>query len=268
MYLRRRRPIMGYENIILEVEGGIATIKINRPKALNALNTATLDELLDVQREINNNEHIRVVVLTGQGKAFVSGGDIGEMHQLNAVTGIDFTNKGHLALSNLENMKKPVIAAVNGYALGGGLEIALACDIVYASERAVLGLPEVTLGIVPGFGGTQRLTRLIGPARAKELILTGGRISALEAYNLGIVNKVVDADRLMGEVYALASKIAAAAPLGVELAKDCVNMSTNVDIESGLKHEARAFATLCGTEDKNEAMTAFFEKRPAVFRGR
>ena len=217
---------------------------------------------------IDTNEQIRVAVLTGQGKVFVSGGDIRQMHTLDAVSGIEFSNKGHVALSGLENMKKPVIAAVNGYALGGGLEIALACDIIYASEKAVLGLPEVTLGVVPGFGGTQRLARLIGPARAKELILTGARISAREAYDLGIVNKVVPDDQLMAEAYALAAKIAAAAPLGVELAKDCINVGTNVDIESGLKHEAHAFAILCGTEDKNEGMGAFLEKRPALFRGR
>ena len=259
---------MTYENLTVEVGGNIATIKISRPKALNALDMATLEELLYVEKQLNDNNLIRVVIITGEGKAFVSGGDIGEMHRLNAVTGIDFTNKGHLVLSNLENMKKPVIAAVNGYALGGGLELALACDIIYASEKAVLGLPEVTLGIVPGFGGTQRLARLIGPARAKELIFTGGRISAREAYDLGMVNRVVPDDQLMTETHGLASRIAAAAPLGVEFAKDCINVGANVDIESGLKHEARAFAALCGTEDKNEAMSAFFEKRPARFLGR
>jgi enoyl-CoA hydratase len=259
---------MVYENLMLEVKDSVATIKITRPKALNALDTATLDELLEVEKEVDDNDTIRVVIVTGEGKAFVSGGDIREMLALDAVSGVDFSNKGHVALSSLENMKKPVIAAVNGYALGGGLEIALACDIIYASEKAVLGLPEVTLGVVPGFGGTQRLARLIGPARAKELILTGARISAREAYDLGIVNKVVPDDELMNEVYALASKIARVAPLAVQLAKDCINVSTNVDIESGLRHEAHAFAILCGTEDKNEGMGAFLEKRPAVFRGR
>ena len=259
---------MTYKNIILERKDNVATIRINRPKALNAIDTATLDELLEVEKELNDDKQIRVVVLTGEGKAFVSGGDIGEMHKLDTVTGIGFTDKGHLTLSNLENMKKPVIAAVNGYALGGGLEIALACDIIYASEKAILGLPEVTLGIVPGFGGTQRLTRLIGPARAKELIFTGGRINAREAFNLGIVNKVVPDDQLMTEVYGLALKIASASPLGIEFAKTCINMSTNVDIESGFRHEALAFAALCGTGDKNEAMAAFFEKRPAIFRGK
>jgi enoyl-CoA hydratase len=261
---------MAYENVILELQGNIATVKINRPKALNALNLATLDELLEVEKKITGNDLIRVVVVTGEGiKAFVSGGDIREMKELNSVdASLSFSNKGHLVLSNLEKMKKPVIAAVNGYALGGGLELALACDVIYASEKARLGFPEVTLGIVPGFGGTQRTARLVGLARAKELILSGKVITAQEAYEMGLVNQVFPEDQLMAKVWELAEKMAATGPVAVALAKDCVNRSLNLDIDSGLEFEAKAFALCCSTDDKNEAMTAFLEKRTARFRGR
>jgi enoyl-CoA hydratase len=260
---------MTYMNLIYEIDGAIATIMINRPQALNALNTATLDDLLEVENELITNDAIEVVILTGHGtKAFVAGGDIGEMRELNPVDGLSFSEKGHRVLSNLEDMKKPVIAAVNGYALGGGLELALACDIIYASETARLGLPEVTLGIVPGFGGTQRLTRLIGLTRAKELIFTGKVITAQEAYALGLVNKVLPDNQLMAEVRQLAMKIASAGPIAVGLAKDCINRSPTFAIDAGLEREAGAFAFCCGTEDQKEAMTAFLEKRRAVFRGR
>jgi enoyl-CoA hydratase len=172
-----------------------------------------------------------------------------------------------LVLSNFENMRKPVIAAVNGYALGGGLELALACDIIYASDTARLGFPEVTLGIVPGFGGTQRTARQVGLARAKELIFTGKIITALEAYEMGLINKVVPGDELMTNVLQLAEQIAAAGPVAVALAKDCVSGSESFDINSGLEYEAKAFALCCGTDDKNEAMTAFLERRTARFCG-
>jgi enoyl-CoA hydratase len=260
---------MVYENISLEIKDGIATIKINRPKALNALNTATLDDLLDAEKELAANDLVRVIIVTGEGtKAFVSGGDIREMKDLSPMHALDFSHKGHLATSNLEKMRKPVIAAVNGYALGGGLELALSCDVIYASEKARLGFPEVTLGIVPGFGGTQRPAKLVGLARAKELVLSGKVISAREAYEMGLINKVVPDDQLMAEVWELAKMMAAAGPIAVAFAKDCVNRSLTLDIDSGLEYETQAFALCCGTEDKNEAMAAFLEKRKTVFRGR
>jgi enoyl-CoA hydratase len=164
-------------------------------------------------------------------------------------------------------MGKPVIAAVNGYALGGGLELALACDIIYASEKARIGLPEVTLGIIPGFGGTQRLARRIGTGKAKELIFTGKTVTGLEAYELGIVDKVVADDRLMMEVRELAGRLLSVGPIGLRLAKSCVNESLNLDVDSGMKYEAQAFALCCGTGDHKEGMGAFLDKRPAVFQG-
>lgn len=259
---------MPYENLILEIEESIAFIKINRPKALNALNSATLDEIAAAAREVECNDAVRVVVVTGEGKAFVAGADIQEMQPMNPVEAMSFSQKGHLALSALENMKKPVIAAVNGYALGGGLEVALACDIIYASEKARLGFPEVTLGILPGFGGTQRTARLVGPARAKELIFTGKVITATEALEMGLVNKVVADGELMASVRELAGKILATAPVGVQMAKASVNRSSDVDIDSGLDFEAKAFGLCFGTVDQKEGMAAFLEKRTPTYRGK
>jgi len=259
---------MPYDNIILEVQGGTGIIKINRPKALNALNAATCDDLLAAAGELAGNPDIKVIVVTGQGdKAFVAGADIQEMLPMNPMQGMAFSQKGHMAMYFLERMNKPVIAAVNGYALGGGFELALACDIIYASEKARVGFPEVTLGILPGFGGTQRTARLAGIARAKELIFSGKVISAREAYEIGLVNKVVPDGQLMEAVEGLAAAIISAGPVGVGLAKACINRSVSLDIDSGLDFEAEAFGLCFGTEDQKEGMAAFLEKRKPTYRG-
>jgi enoyl-CoA hydratase len=260
---------MPYENIILEVRGSVGVIKINRPKALNALNSATLDDLLAAVNELDAHGEVRVVIVTGEGnKAFVAGADIAEMRPMNPVQGLAFSQKGHVAISALEKLNKPVIAAVNGYALGGGFEVALACDIIYASEKARLGFPEVTLGILPGFGGTQRTAKLVGLAKAKELILTGKVITAQEAYEMGLLNKVLPDDQLMAAVEDLAAKMLAAGPIGIRLAKGCINKSLSLEIDSGLDFEAEAFGLCFGTEDQKEGMSAFLEKRTPTYSGR
>jgi len=259
---------MPYENIILELEGPIAVMKFNRLKALNALNSATLDELKDAATTVAQAKEIRVVIVTGAGdKAFVAGADIQEMKDMTPVQATAFSHKGHAALGALENMRKPVIAAVNGYALGGGFEVALACDIIYASEKARLGFPEVTLGIFPGFGGTQRTARLIGAAKAKELVLTGKVITAREGFEMGLLNKVTAPDDLMPAVRELAAKMLAAGPIGIGLAKYLVNKSLSLNIESGLELEANTFGLSFGTQDQKEGMTAFLEKRTPTFQG-
>jgi enoyl-CoA hydratase len=260
---------MPYENIILEIKGSIGVVKFNRPKALNALNSATLDDLLAATCELNENDTIKVVIVTGEGsKAFVAGADIAEMRPMNPMQGLTFSQKGHVAISTLEKLNKPVIAAVNGYALGGGFEVALACDIIYASEKARLGFPEVTLGILPGFGGTQRTGRLVGLAKAKELIFTGKTITASEAFDLGLVNKVLPDDQLMPAVEELAARMLAAGPVGIRLAKAAINKSLSIDIESGLDFEAEAFGLCFGTEDQKEGMNAFLEKRTPTYSGK
>jgi enoyl-CoA hydratase len=260
---------MPYENVILEYQDKVAIVKFNRPKALNALNSATLDDLKAAIDEIAANNGIRVVIVTGEGtKAFIAGADIAEMQPMNPMEALTFSQRGHVAISALEKLGKPVIAAVNGYALGGGFEVALACDIIYASEKAKVGFPEVTLGILPGFGGTQRTAKLIGLAKAKELVFTGKTISAQEAFDLGIINKVVPDGELMAHVQELAAKICAAGPVGIRLAKECINKSINLDIDTGLDYEAEAFGLCFGTSDQKEGMTAFLEKRAPTYSGK
>ncbi|MCX7857552.1 MAG: enoyl-CoA hydratase-related protein [Deltaproteobacteria bacterium] len=259
---------MIYKNITIEVKEGVAIVKVNRPKALNALNSETLEELKRVPEELENRKDVKVVVITGEGdKAFVAGADILEMKDMDPVQGMAFSSKGHEALSKIENMGKVVIAAVNGYALGGGFELALACDIIYASDKARFGFPEVTLGIHPGFGGTQRVSKLVGLAKAKELIFTGKMITAEEAFNLGLINKVVPHDELMEEVFALAETIKGCGQIAIKLAKECVGKSLSLSIEEGLKLEAANFGLCFGTKDQKEGMTAFVEKRKPVFKG-
>ncbi|OPX98090.1 MAG: putative enoyl-CoA hydratase echA8 [Syntrophorhabdus sp. PtaU1.Bin002] len=259
---------MEYKNLLVEINNGIAVLKINRPKALNALNSETLNEIKDAGSALQKNKDVWVVVVTGEGdKAFIAGADIVEMKDLTAVEGMLFSQRGHDAFATLENMSKPVIAAVNGFALGGGFEVALACDIIYASDKAKVGFPEATLGIFPGFGGTQRAAKLVGLAKAKELIFTGKMINAAEAYEMGLLNKVVPHEELMKEVMALAEKIKSNGPIGIGLAKECINKSLSLEMDSALMLEAKDFGLCFGTKDQKEGMTAFVEKRKATFKG-
>jgi enoyl-CoA hydratase len=259
---------MEFNNLILESKDGIAVLKINRPRALNSLNSATLSELKAAGTILSKDKDVRVVIVTGEGdRAFVAGADIVEMKDMTALEGMAFSERGHEAFAIFENMSKPVIAAVNGFALGGGFEIALMCDIIYASDKAKIGFPETTLGIFPGFGGTQRTAKLIGLAKAKELIFTGKMITAQEAYEIGLVNKVVPHADLMKEVMALAEAIRANGPVSIGLAKTLVNKSLSLDIDSALMIEAKDFGLCFATSDQKEGMTAFVEKRKPLFKG-
>jgi enoyl-CoA hydratase len=259
---------MAYKNIVFEVEKGIAKITFNRPKALNALNQELLEEFAQALEEVEKNEDISVLVLTGEGdKAFVAGADITEINKLNALEAKFFCKKGHDAMNKLQELPIPVIAAVNGFALGGGSEMALACDFIYAADSAKFGLPEITLGIIPGFGGTQRLPRVVGKNIAKEMIFTGKMISGEEAKNLGMVNEVVSAESLMETVMKVASSIAAKGKVSLRAAKQAVNTGMDVDIATGCKVEIDAFALCIDSEDSKEGTSAFIEKRKPEFKG-
>ena len=259
---------MEYKNLLLEIKDGIAVLKINRPKALNALNSETLNELKQAGDALTANKDVWVIVITGEGdKAFIAGADILEMKDMSAIEGMAFSQRGHETFATFENMNKPVIAAVNGFALGGGFEVALMCDIIYASAKAKVGFPETTLGIFPGFGGTQRAAKLCGLAKAKELIFTGKIIGAAEAYEIGLINKVVPHEELWKEVMALAEKIRSNGPVSMGLAKECINKSLFLDMDSALMLEAKDFGLCFGTKDQKEGMTAFVEKRKATFKG-
>src|SRR5690242_7499256 len=260
---------MTFSNILFEKKGPIAYVTINRPKQLNALNMATMDELRAAFHEIKNDAGARVVILTGAGeKAFVAGADIGELAQNDAVKGKEYTHRGQNVLSLIENLGKPVIACINGFALGGGCEIAMACTIRLASENAKLGQPEVKLGIIPGYGGTQRLPRLVGKGIAMQLVLTGEMITAQEAHRIGLVNEVTAPADLIPRAEAIAQKIVANAPLAVQYSMEAVNKGMEMALAEGLYLEATLFALACATEDKKEGTTAFLEKRPAQFKGR
>ena len=260
---------MAYENIIYQVEEGIATITFNRPKALNALNAALLGELSDALDKIAADEDIRVLILTGSGeKAFVAGADITELATFNSLSAKNFTTFGQAVIDKLQKLPIIVIAAVNGFALGGGTEIAIACDFIYASENAKFGQPEINLGLIPGFGGTQRLPRLIGTNRAKELIFTGKMISAAEGQQVGLVNKVVALEVLLEEVMQVAKEIVAKGKVSLRAAKQAVNNGINVDLASGLKIEIDAFALVYASADAREGTSAFLEKRKPEFTGK
>lgn len=260
---------MEYKNILFSKEGKLAIIEINRPKALNALNSETLVELEDVIEEVEKDDEIYAVILKGAGeKAFVAGADISEMKDKSVMEGRKFSILGNKIFRKLENLEKPVVAAVNGFALGGGCELAMACDIRIASSKAKFGQPEVGLGITPGFGGTQRLARLVGLGMAKELIYTGKIINAEEAYRIGLVNKVVEPENLIDEVKTLANTIAAQAPIAVKLVKTAMNRGMQCDIDTALMYECEAFGECFSTEDQKEGMTAFIEKREKFFKNR
>jgi enoyl-CoA hydratase/3-hydroxyacyl-CoA dehydrogenase len=254
--------------IRLERRGPVAIATFDRPEALNALNRDVLRDLIHVVDEVEHDPAVHVLVLTGEGRAFISGADIGIMSQVSALESREYTKLGQMAARKLERLEKPVIAAINGFAFGGGLELALACDILLASDKAQFGLPEVTLGIHPGFGGTQRLPRLIGRHKAKELIYTGERFSADRAEALGIVNRVVPHERLLDEALSLATRIAANAPVAVRLSKAAVNRGLETDLDTGLGIEVESVTITFATDDRVEGMKAFLEKRKAEFKGR
>lgn len=255
-----------YEHLILEENGHIATVTINNPRSLNALNTATLEELSQCIGTIEQNRNIRVVIVTGAGaKSFVAGADISEMVDATPEEGRSMAALADQVFLHLERMPAVTIAAVNGYALGGGCELAMACDIRIASENAIFGQPECSLGILPGFGGTQRLARLIGKGRAKELIFTCNRIDAQEAYRIGLVNKITAADELIPACMAMANKILSNSSYAVSLAKECIETGMDTDLGSGLKLEAVNFGLSFAAKDKAEGMRAFLEKRKADF---
>jgi enoyl-CoA hydratase len=259
---------MAYNTILFEINDNIATITINRPKSLNALNTEVLNEIFQAVESVAANEEIRVLILTGNGeKAFVAGADITELAELNALGAKFFASNGHKTMSSLQNLTIPVIAAVNGFALGGGLELALSCDFIYASENAKFGLPEITLGLIPGFGGTQRLSRIIGKNLAKEMIFTGKMISAEEAVRIGFVNLVVSADALMESVIKTAKGIALKGKASLNMAKQTINQGLDVDLATGCRMEIDAFALCVASEDAQEGTRAFLEKRKPVFKG-
>jgi enoyl-CoA hydratase len=260
---------MNFENILLEKKNTIAYVTVNRPKVLNALNMATMEELRAAFHDIKNDASVRVVILTGSGeKAFIAGADIGELAKHDAISAKEYTHRGQSVLNLVENLGKPVIACINGFALGGGCEIAMACTMRLASENAKLGQPEVKLGIIPGYGGTQRLPRLVGKGIAMQLLLTGEMISAQEAHRIGLVNEVVIAAELIPRAEAIAQKIIANGPLAVQYTMEAVNKGMEMPLAEGLYLEATLFGVACATEDKREGTTAFLEKKPAQFKGK
>jgi enoyl-CoA hydratase len=260
---------MAYENVRYEADGTIVTLTIDREKALNALNAHTLNELTWALREVESDARVRAVVLTGAGeKAFVAGADIAEMSTLSAAEARTFAELGHALGDLIGNMSKPVIAAVGGYALGGGCELAMACDFIYASEKAKFGQPEVNLGVMAGFGGTQRLARLIGLGRAMELLLSGDTLSAGEALRVGLVNAVFPPEKLLEKACAKAHQIAEKAPLAIAYTKRSVRRAAELSLAAGCELERDLFALLFSTQDQKEGMRAFLDKRPAQFTGK
>jgi len=260
---------MTFENLLLEKKNLIAHVTVNRPKVLNALNMATMEELRAAFTDIKNDVGIRVALLTGSGeKAFIAGADIGELAKQDAVAGKEYTHRGQSVLDLIENLGKPVIACINGFALGGGCEIAMACTMRLASENAKLGQPEVKLGIIPGLGGSQRLARLVGKGIAMQLVLAGEMITAQEAHRIGLVNEVTAPADLIPRAEAIAQKIIANAPLAVQFSMEAVNKGMEMNLAEGLYLEATLFGVACATEDKKEGTVAFLEKRPAQFKGR
>lgn len=259
---------MTWKNLKVEKTDGFALITISRPESLNALNGETLGELLSVFNDMEQDTGVQVVILTGSGqKAFVAGADISAMQPLSALEARQFARLGHLVMRAIENCSKPVIAAVNGFALGGGCELAMSCDIRLVSDNARFGQPEVNLGVIPGFGGTQRLARLIGKGRALELILTGNMIKADEALRIGLANQVVPQDQLLDVAREMAQTIISKGPYAVRLAKEAVRNGLEMDLDKANQYEAELFALCFASADQKEGMAAFVEKRPAIFSG-
>ena len=260
---------MAYENILFEKDGATGVLTVNRPKSLNALNPATVQEITTCLEEVRRDSAIRCLIITGAGdRAFVAGADISAMVTMTPLEGKNFATAGLNVGRTLEEFPIPVIAAVNGFALGGGTELALACDLIIAADTAKFGQPEINLGVIPGFGGTQRLARRIGLPLARELIYTGDMIDAETAARYGLANRVVPLADLMTEAKALAQKLAAKPPIAIRQAKAAINSGIDMDIANGSRFEAEAFAMTFATEDKKEGMSAFLEKRAAKFTGK
>jgi len=259
---------MSYENILFDVQAGVGILTFNRPKALNALNPKTLEEVAEVIANAGANRDIRVLLLTGAGeKAFVAGADITEFQKMNPLEALLFAERGQEIFFQLEQLPLPVIAAVNGFALGGGCELAMSCDFIYASENAKFGQPEINLGIIPGFGGTQRLSRLVGRAKAKELCMTGEMIDARQAQELGLVAKVFPSDQLLTESMKVASALATKGQVALRAIKQVVDRGYDVDLKSGCALEAQAFSVCFTSQDAREGVAAFLEKRKPNFQG-
>ncbi len=259
---------MEYNNILFEIRDRVGLLTFNRPKALNALNPQTLEELGDAVERSRSEEAIRVLVLTGAGdRAFVAGADISEFPKMNALQARLFCEQGHQVFFRIEQLAKPVIACVNGFALGGGCELAMSCDFIYASDKAKFGQPEINLGIIPGFGGTQRLSRLIGRAKAKELCMTAEVIDAQQAKELGLVAKVFPADRLIDETMKVAGALALKSAAALRSITKVIDCGSDIDLRSGCILEAEAFGLCFGTEDAREGVSAFLEKRRPEFKG-
>lgn len=260
---------MSYNNIILEKNEDLAIMYINRPKALNALNKDTLTEMRSAIQDVAEDQNIKVMIVTGAGdKAFVAGADIAYMQPLSAAEGRAFSDYGEKTMRMIELMEKPVIAAIKGFALGGGCELAMACDIRLAADNALFAQPEVGLGVIPGFGGTQRLPRLIGEGRAKELTFTADTVNAEEAYRIGLVNHIYPADELMGQAKKLAKKIASKGTLAVGFAKYAIGKGLQADLDTAMSIESDMFGMCSSTFDQKEGMGAFLEKRKPIFQGK
>lgn len=259
----------GFENLLVEVEGAVAVVTINRPKALNALNPQTLTELGRCAEDLVGGGGVRCLILTGAGeRAFVAGADIAAMEKMSPVEGRAMALHGQAVMRQLELLPIPVIAAVNGFALGGGMELAMACDLILASKTARFGQPEINLGIIPGFGGTQRLARRIGVGAARWLVYSGDMISADEAQRLGLVHRVLEPADLLPEARRLAEQLASKAPLALQQAKAAINAGIEADLDTGCRYEAESFAVTFATADRAEGMRAFLEKRVAAFQGK
>ena len=259
---------MAFDNLLLERDGAVATITINRPKVLNALNSATIDELRRAILELKADAAIRAAILTGAGeKSFVAGADINELAVQTPTSGREHALAGQHVFDLLENMGKPVIAAINGFALGGGCELAMACTLRIAADTARIGQPEITLGLIPGYAGTQRLPRLVGKGRAMEIILTGAPIPAAEAYRIGLVNRVVPAADLLAEARTLAAQLASSAPIAMRYIINAINKGCEMPFAEACQYEATLFGLVASTDDMREGTKAFLEKRKATFTG-
>jgi enoyl-CoA hydratase len=260
---------MAFENILLDRDGAIAIVTINRPKVLNALNTPTMQEITTVMRELAADDSVRAVVLTGAGeKSFVAGADINELAVQTPVGGREHALSGQRVLDAIEALGKPVIAAINGFAFGGGCELAMACTLRIAADTAKLGQPEINLGLIPGYAGTQRLTRLVGRGVAMEILLTGDAISATEAHRIGLVNRVVPAAELMTEAKKLAQQLASKAPVAARYIIDAVNRGADLPLAHAQVYETTLFGLVSTTDDMREGTKAFLEKRKPEFKGR